>query len=504
MKRLLVLILIPLLILMPLLSHPVKALSRTILWDTRAEWDSGLKANVSGHAGLETYTNNQAWKRQGESAPQGMFASSIWGDKFNVIDADAETWKLERPVASDCNDNGDEWISTTDPTFSYTSPSSGLPVNEVLDTEDGAMIYMHNGTLRNSTRTTTTTVAGGSQFRIGADIRTSMWGIGNLSFVLTSNSPGDSLTRIYCGGLNVTADTTQWGAGFYLRKTVSTDVGPGLFALQGFMIQAGNPVDCGGRAYWGSGSIIRPRITRSGLFFEFGYMTGAEADIGPPSPMVGLGSCQLNSTFQGGNLYATFDLQSSSGIGGAVIIHQYKQMEQGYFAGPPVVYAGGSAVDANWTSPSTGGDPADRPTFIRISAFADGQFAGGTGTSLCTFSLLEVNTWTVVYQPGNWNVCQTPLNGNFIWESPVLTIATDGPYRFRFFVLGDTSFYTRIDSVTINIIYEPVIEPCAPGVCEGEPPPEILATFTGGIVFCGVGAAVFIVFIILVRRVKDG
>jgi len=644
--------------LLPLLASPVRGLERTILWDTRAEFDSGLKSNVTGHIGLETYTDNPAWKRPGSPPEEGLYASSIYGDNFRLPDTDAETWKLERPaisfnnsqisyagaVASPnawtnpanavgsgettcaesdpnlgphgewdtygfsfassttiqginirikyssiavsetwfvrllkagiptgntastpgasgaacgvsqgtilfgtptelwgttwsaaevsastfgvevwtsgppdtvflnwiqvtiffliCNDNGSEWITTADPTFSYTSPSSGLNVMEILDTADGAMVYMHNGTLRNSTRTTTAWTSGGNYWRMGTDIQPSMWGIGNFTWVMNSLSPGDSTTRIYCGGLETTSNTASWGAGFYLRKTVITDLGPWLFSLQPFLIQAGNPVDCGSRTFWGAGNTIRPRIERSGTSFSFQLVSTPEVDVGPNPLPTFLGTCLLNSTFQGQFMYETFDFNSSSGIGGAVLIHAYKEMTQGLFSSPEIVFAGGSSSDANWTSPSTAGPATERPTRFRITVSKDTL----GGLTICTPSLVAVNDWTLIYQPAQWNLCTIPtyFDTRAFIDFTVQDAIADGPYRFRIFMIGDTHYWNRIDSIEVSLQFEPLIVPCPPGECEGEPPPAILAPITGGIVFCGVGVAVFIVFIILVRRVRDG
>jgi len=488
-----------------LFSAPVQA-ARTIVWDSTSEWDSGITSSYDGHYALETESKNEAVR------PDILHAGMLRGDEFHATgdtgatpigDPDGQTWKMRPPPSIDCTDNGDEYIpQNIAVTFAYTSPSSGLGVSEVIVTggllpvNDRSLVFHHNSTgyqNKTSTRGTANFTAVYGGWMADLSFRRSFWGVGNFTWAMTTANSTNPQGRLFCGGYNATATGVD-GGGFYLRKAVATDIGPGLWRLQAFTLSNGVMTNCGGVIFPGD-NFFNLRILTSGQRWSFGTR-------GPPGgSLFGLVMGQCN-VFGDARVYTTFDFNTShevnnpNAIGGLVAIQDYR-VQADYFTNPdwswPSAYR--PSVDANWTSPSTGGLAAERISRIVFRAYKE-HSPSGEDISFCTPSVLSATDWTVYYTAG---VCTAFGTDGYQEWTLTPTGLPDGPYRVRLFFAGMSDSAAYIVSITVDLIGQPLPPPS-----EGPGPPTLLAPAiaTG---LCGIIALMVVLsFIVLLRRLKPG
>ena len=468
------------------LARPAAA-DYTQVWTTTADLTTIDAASESSYAAavyddvlaLETADHNPG-------VPGGVLQpASVFVDDFRTSSADAETFRW---VAGTCDQTGDQFIQSVvaegDQILYYNYTGGGsIPVS----VGDGVMAYLHNVSTpgMNSTRRTSAYVADIGPFVYTASSMLTKWDSGTRNFTLALVSDPDA----WCGGFQSVGDGAALS---FIRGTGPTGY---VAVASAYVVDDGaiSFCDAFGRTTWnfpvGTSSFTSLNLEIRRGASTWTWRVNGQNLVVCPAPYLG-------------PVYAVLDFNSTGTVGGAVLFADVSSdWLLSHQSDPfPDAYVQAQVNSAQWRSDATTpGSPPARALEITV------RIRGNTGAewTICGPRLIDAFTLAFIQGTG----CISPVGQYQSYTRSLRITATDtGSFRvsFEFAVSsegipGGSAVANRswVDSVEITLTS---LDPVGGG--DGPGPPALLDEIAGGVVFCGIGVAVFVVFLSLMKRVR--
>ena len=422
-----------------------------------------------------------------------LYAPNVFGDEFRAASADGDTWRWDEGNCGDTSDDvrisgigGDDGQGHVYTNFSGTG---------YLSEPNGVLVYYHNTTTpARSQRHSSAPVAYVGDFEYRWNFVAGRWTTGtkNLTFALSADP------NSWCG---LFVPGTDYADGLALSFTFAA---PFVFAS----------------AYYATGdgansvvSYCRSPANRTTELVGFGNFFGFEVRFSRVGSTwtVGMGAGAWTCpNGHPGPVYAIADFRTTGTPGGYLALRSaYSDwLLRGRLLTelPPGSWMVGSTANTEWISAPFGSSTSRTrvltfrlrsPDRFEIADSLDSQWTA------CTLGLLDAITLVVIRE---YALCITPTSTENIVRDWTLNIPDDdtGPFRAAITFAGvQDRNATWISYGTFSDTTNPLPPTPTPGGPGSSTPPTWIAQIIGAGYFCGVGVAVFVVFLALMRRVRD-